>query len=461
MTRVDVLQEKYHGLSREIIIKWEVLSRGIRDSEALYKVGTWWRGGSYQSRDNDVTLKEVAGKRPETARPGQVFTPNAMYMKGGIGSIVIRDSRSPYEVREVGSDKFALYEGEDWVEDVEFPPHKQWADQLVTSKGTAATTLVTPIRRCFKIAPVRFCEYFTRGEDCQFCNYNSTYDDARAIGLNPAVTINLEDTVEAYKMMASEIHFVEGRFQSGAFRSGEQEATMHCRFVERIASAASYTPNLFISTPPMDRKDMQRLKDSGLACLAFNLEVWGPEIFAEVCPGKAKYKSYERYLEAYQEGVDVFGTGQVGCNFVGGVSLLARTGDKSWEVSRDSLIEGIRWMVSHGVFPTFHAVRLGAGSVYGDDKSSHEKLPPTDYYLDTGLAHHQAMLEYGLYEKMNKLMQCPMDCLEHFYAGEIGMVALKGNPANWLADTVPNELNWLTKFVSSERSPVKSEQLGS
>ena len=130
-------------------------------------------------------------------------------------------------------------------------------------------------------------------------------------------------------------------------------------------------------------------------------------------------------------------------------------GHKTWQESRDSLIEGLSWMIKHGLFPTFHSMWLGSGSVYGDDPSSAAKLPPTDYFLDVGLGHHQAMMENGMYEKMNKLMFCPLDCLAHFYAGDIGIVELAGTPANWLTDTIPNELNWMASFFSKVDSEAR------
>ncbi|MDO8671269.1 MAG: hypothetical protein Q7O66_07535 [Dehalococcoidia bacterium] len=456
MARVDDLQKKYPGVPREVIVKWEALRNGIKDTGALDKVSIWTRGGSFQSRDMDVSIKEIAAKRPETVRQGYVMRPGVLYMKNAIGARVMRDSQSPYEIRDVGDGRFALFEGEERVEEVYFPPRKDWADELVTSKGTPVTSLVSMDRRCFSIYPVRFCEYFTQGVQCKFCNYNSTYEDARSAGTAVPTAINLDETVEAYKIIASSMRLVEGRFQMGGLKDREQEGKVYIDFVEQIASGASYTPNMCISTQPMSRRTMQRLKDVGLACVNFNIEVWDRKMFAEVCPGKSNYNGYDRYLEAHLEAVEVFGTGNVGCNFVGGVSLMPENGHKTWQESRDSLIEGIRWLIKNGVFPGIFSLRLGLGSVYGDTKANRAKLAPTEYYLDVGLAHHKAMSEFDLYQKLNKFLFCPMDCLAAFYVGELGMIELAGNPANWLAGTIPNEWNWLSKFVASLESPTLS-----
>ncbi|MDO8673454.1 MAG: hypothetical protein Q7O66_18760, partial [Dehalococcoidia bacterium] len=182
MTTVDELQKKYPDLPREIIVKWEVLVRGVRDTGTLDKVSYGSRGGSYLSRDLDISLKEIAAKRQGKAREGFVARPKPLHMKNGIGANIRRGTRTPYEIREESEGRFAIYEGEEKVEDVYFPAPRGWGDDLVTSRGTPVTSLIEMKGSCFNIQPIRFCEYFVRGEQCKFCNYNSTYDDARASG---------------------------------------------------------------------------------------------------------------------------------------------------------------------------------------------------------------------------------------------------------------------------------------
>ncbi|MDO8672257.1 MAG: hypothetical protein Q7O66_12660 [Dehalococcoidia bacterium] len=457
MSRVDELQKKYPDLLRDFIIKWEVLSQGVRDSEALDKTSDWTRGGSYQSRDLDITMKAIADRRPGTMRPGYVMRPRPLFTKNGFGAGIRRHSRTPYEVREESEDKYALYENEERVDDVYFPSPKEWGDNLITSRGTPASTIVSAHGRCFFIQPLRFCEYFVSGEQCKFCNYNSTYDDARATGTDIATTVNMEDTVEAYKMISSQVRLIEGRWQSGALKSSEKETGAYINYVERIAKAASYTPNMTMSTQPADRKQLQRLKDAGLSCIHFNMEVWGAELFAEVCPGKAKYRGFEHYKDGYLDALDVFGEGNVSCNFVAGVSMMPENGHKTWQEARDSLIEGFTWLIKNRVFCTTIGLRLGVGSIYGDDKSNWAKVPPTEYYLETGMAHHKLMTEHGLYDTLNRLMFCPMDCPDAMYCGELGMVEIAGDIGKWAAKVFPPEANWLGRFIDSMQAQATTQ----
>ncbi|MDO8671042.1 MAG: hypothetical protein Q7O66_06380, partial [Dehalococcoidia bacterium] len=85
-----------------------------------------------------------------------------------------------------------------------------------------------------------------------------------------------------------------------------------------------------------------------------------------------------------------------------------------------------------------------------------DKMPPTEYYLEACIAHHDIMTEYGFYDKLNKLMHCPLDCSPNGNFGELGMLALAGDIGKWAAQVFPEEGNWLGKFVTSLQSTAKT-----
>ncbi|MDO8674220.1 MAG: hypothetical protein Q7O66_22660, partial [Dehalococcoidia bacterium] len=433
-----------------VIVKWEVLSHGLKENEGLEKVSDWERAAGYYYHDG-TTLKEMIEKRPDRVNNGLFKRPPAAFlMKNGLGVKIELDSTSDYQVKELSEGKFALFQGQEEVEDIYFiHPKRQATEEPRTSRGTPISNLVGSLRQCFRIAPVRHCEYFNTGEQCRFCNYNATFQDSRAIGLEVPTTILADETLEAYKLRAANVRFIEGRLVMGAITNSDLEVNTHLQFIVRLAKATPYLPNITLTTQPMSRANMLRLKDAGVSCVTMNMEVWDPQLFPVVCPGKAKHRGRERYLEAYQEAVEVFGWGHTGTNLPPGATLMPENGHKTWQEARDSQIDGIRWLIQHGAFPMWTSFRLGAGSVFGDIKANREKLPPTDYVLDIGLAHHQACTEYGMYDRMNKLMYCPMDCLSTTYAGEIGILERAGDVPSWAADALPAEATWLADFVKS------------
>ncbi|MDO8672728.1 MAG: hypothetical protein Q7O66_15055, partial [Dehalococcoidia bacterium] len=237
----------------------------------------------------------------------------------------------------------------------------------------------------------------------------------------------------------------------------EQEAKIYFSFVEALSSAASYKPNFTVHTQAMERKDMQRLKSAGLDAMAIQIEVMDPELFGEICPGKAKHMSYERWVESFHDAVDVFGAGNVAGKLMPGVTLIPSNGHKSWQEARDYHIEANTWLIKNGVVPCFYEMWWAPGSVY-EDRSVVEKFPPTEYILDVGLAHHEAMLKYDLYDKMNKFMYCGFDCATGPYVADIGMLTLAGDVGNWMASVVPEETNWLAQFIASLKSPARPRE---
>ncbi|MDO8670083.1 MAG: hypothetical protein Q7O66_01460 [Dehalococcoidia bacterium] len=461
MTRIDDLAKQYPAIPRELILKWELWNRGINDTDDIDKISKWVPAeGTYQNKFDEVSLKERVTRRPSRLKDGRILRPNysnACMTKKTIAAPIVLSKDTPYEFREFGDGKFAFFEGEEKVDiDLYFPqPKAREGAEPVTSKGTPISRLLLSPRNCFVIMPVRHCEYFGVGEQCKFCNFNTGQEEIRALGLGRPATENLDETVEAYKIRSSEVRLVEGRFELGGFANSENEERIHTSFVERIANAAPYKPFLLIHTEALTRKGMQRLKDVGLDSVTIQLEVWDPQVFAEMCPGKVKHMSYQAWLDSINDAVDIFGVGNVACKTIGGTSLVAESGHKTWQEARDTHIEHIREMCSIGAIPSLGCLRLPVGSVWGGDPSLREKLPPTEYYLDLFGPHHEAMTEHGLYDKLNKFMYCGFDCAQTVYCGDIGIFERAGDWGHWMADVVPDKANWLLQWLAEIESPVE------
>ncbi|MBI2863933.1 MAG: hypothetical protein HYX94_05160 [Chloroflexi bacterium] len=459
MSRVDDLQEKYPSLPRQYIVRWDTRVHGLSDSGKLDEIGRWVpinpEGGAYANFDFDITLKDWVEAKPGRQKPGYVLRPARFVLPENGIEINHRDminSKSDLEVRAEGNGRFALYQGEERVEEVWHQPSPAIGEKLTSSGKPESDFLSRRSRHCFGVYPLRDCEYFQLGLACKFCNFNPTHEDARSVGMGHSTTGDIKQTVEAYKRFASEVRIVEGIFVIGGLRDSDKEVTLAANFAEKLAPETPYHPNFSLCTQPMNRKNMQRLKDVGVDCLICNMEVWDPELFAEIVPGKAQYRGRERYLEAFQEAVGVFGAGNVTTNFAGGVTLIPERGHKTWQEARDSTIEGIDWMVRHGVLPSVSWLRFSPGAAYASEENR-KKVPPTDFYLEVALAHHEACKKHGLYDKLNRLMLCPLDVLTSLICGELGAYELAGSLAEWTAAVVPREANRFRQWEEQHMSP--------
>ncbi|MDO8669973.1 MAG: hypothetical protein Q7O66_00900 [Dehalococcoidia bacterium] len=456
MARVAELQRKYPGIHRDIIVKWDVLTNGIRDTNDLDTVSSWRPAsqGTYGSYDEEFTLQRLKTETPWRVKDDAVLLPDRLWMKTGLGFPLFRKQRSPYLIREIGAGKVAIFEGNEMIEADLYPPPRKQRQQpeLVTGQGTPVRDLVQIRRNCYWIVPVRYCEYFNKGEECKFCNFNPSQEDARAIGINRPVSINPEETAEAFRLCGSEVRLLEGVLEGGGFKKTETEASVNLRFVEQLNSALPYKTDMKLAAEALPRRELERLKDAGLSAILFQMELFDEHLFSLMVPGKAKHMKREEWLEAFQNAVEVFGVGNVGAKFVGGLTLQGPHGYKTWQEARDSHMQGDQWMIRHGVFPAMAPLRWAPGSPFSRDPTNRDRFAPTEYYLDLMQAHHAAMKEYDLYDKLNKLLYCGLCCSASLYVGEMGIMEIAGDVGTWMSAVVPYEYNWLAQLIDSTKS---------
>ena len=98
---------------------------------------------------------------------------------------------------------------------------------------------------------------------------------------------------------------------------------------------------------------MERMKDAGVRGACFNLEVWDPQQFQRICPGKSKFVGRERWISALEDAVDVFGKNNVMTAFVGGAELEGEGGFSSPEQALESAIESGEYLIPRGIQPVY------------------------------------------------------------------------------------------------------------
>lgn len=79
---------------------------------------------------------------------------------------------------------------------------------------------------------------------------------------------------------------------------------------------------------------LKAAKELGIKQIQYNLEVIGPDVFAQMCPGKMEYSAFRAKLE---EAVSVMGFGNVRSNFVLGIQPV------------EQLLGGVRELAERGV----------------------------------------------------------------------------------------------------------------
>lgn len=193
---------------------------------------------------------------------------------------------------------------------------------LLHSRDVLATTL---LQTC-----IRFRD---RSQSCQFCAIEQSLDDGRTLGRKTPAQV--AEVAEAAVRLDGVRQLV---MTTGTPNSDDRGA----RLLAETAAAVKARVNLPIQAqcePPEDPIWFQRMKDAGVDSLGMHLEVVEPEVRRRILPGKAEL-SLERYFEAFEQAVAVFGRGEVS------TYLLAGLGD-----SAAAIVACSERLIAAGVYP--------------------------------------------------------------------------------------------------------------
>lgn len=93
-------------------------------------------------------------------------------------------------------------------------------------------------------------------------------------------------------------------------------------------------------TPPKDLSIIDEYFKLGVSKFACSIELWDTELAKKVTPGKIKFTTRQRHLDALEYIVKHYGIGKAFSNFVIGIEPF------------DSLKEGATYLAKRGIIPT-------------------------------------------------------------------------------------------------------------
>jgi radical SAM protein (TIGR04043 family) len=193
---------------------------------------------------------------------------------------------------------------------------------LLHGRDVLATTL---LQTC-----IRFRD---RSQSCQFCAIEQSLEDGRTV---------VRKTPEQVAEVAEAAVRLDGVKQLVMTTGTPNSDDRGARLMAATAAAVKARVNLPIQAqcePPDDPIWFRRMKEAGVDSLGMHLEVVEPEVRRRILPGKAEL-SLERYFEAFEQAVAVFGRGEVS------TYLLAGLGD-----SPEAIVACSERLIALGVYP--------------------------------------------------------------------------------------------------------------
>ena len=306
--------------------------------------------------------------------------------------------RSPYVVEGGPREGFSLVHdaGDSWP--VVFEPDPAWRGQ-VCSDGTRMTrTGVSLHGDMLVVNPAPGCQYFPAAKSfgrrmrCAFCLYGQPSEQHRSLGqdidqpLLPDWALRRVQETVAAALSGGGVRHVY--LVAGSMLDWEDEAARYLQLSRALRESCPDLPYLACGSGALPDHALRTLHQEGLVDgVCFNLEVFGKELFEEICPGKAWSVGYEAWLRSLEQAAKLWGLGHVYSAMVSGVELEPRYGGLSVEDACRRCLQGAEELVGRGVLPIFSLY----WPLYG---KGHERLLETlrDYFARLHLGY--AKLRY-------------------------------------------------------------------
>jgi hypothetical protein len=361
MSYLMELGDRFPGLPPGVMLKVDLLRSGVRPVTEI-AIGNRY----YHQHDQ----KSQAAAAPH--RQGSVQLPDGSHV------FVTQNPHSPFALRVDAENRVWLTRdgersgNEAVVCQVTPGPQFQWTSKR-SSRGTPLGTVFTPSLggACGPIAAflLRHCEFTVKGEECKFCSW-----------VRMGKSVELRPDVGDMREALTEIHDEQGSvgylaFSGGSLFNRTKEANAFVDYLGAARETGAALPPTVAAIQALDRPDSIRLRDVGFDYVAYSMEVWSDQAWAQVVPGKVRSVGREGWMDCLKQAVDVFGPGRVLCNFVAGVETAAPGVFRTPEDAAESTLEGMRWCYENGIYPKYTVWIVPGGAAWGQHPPA-----PLEYY---------------------------------------------------------------------------------
>lgn len=179
---------------------------------------------------------------------------------------------------------------------------------------------------CISVWPNQICGF--KEQKCQFCSLSGNKV------LEPKIVFDMID-IALQSNPTYDVHLSGGVYEDirkNEYYYSNIACLIHDKYPATMISLET--------TPPLFKSGIQKYKDSGISSLIMNLEIADETFRKKICVGKGSIP-IERYFNAYEEAVSIFGRWNVASVLIWGFE----------DVSKEKFINCVKKMCSIGVYP--------------------------------------------------------------------------------------------------------------
>ncbi len=354
---LERLAREYDDLPPEAILKEALLTAGLAFTQrALRHCADSKRKSYFIFSFDRVPIASLAHQENLRAPEEIRFSGGPAGHRPTVVSVRV-NPESPLEI-DLGADGLELRLGREVVAALEVLPNPPYYERTLTS-GQPVDEVAPTIEWGYLIylTVYRKCQYFGFKEECRFCDLNENYRQQVAAGRPYRTVKPIEEVLEALALIAGTDDL------SRAYTITGGSITRHLRGMTEAEFYASYAraiegrfPGRWIGkmvTQALPEKEQWLFREAGIRIYHPNYEVWDPDLFEKLCPGKAAYVGRREWFRRILAARDVFGAANVIPNFVAGIEMAKPHGFSSVADALASTGEGLEWFMSQGVMPRF------------------------------------------------------------------------------------------------------------
>ncbi|MCR9141984.1 MAG: radical SAM protein [bacterium] len=382
---LEGMERSYRSIPFEAILKQDILRLGLNfDAETL-------SGIDFKQKDYFIfTFDHVPLDQQDQQIRFRI--PEEIRISGGhfnllptIVSVRV-NPESPYRVAAgPNGGGPTLYLGSTDLGSVEFPPVPAFYKHR-TQKGKSPGEIAPVIEWGYLIylTVFRNCQYFGATEECAFCDINHNYRQQKQQDRPYTGVKSLEEILEVLEWIDQEdqtaqVYTITGGSVLTQLR-GMSETDFYFQYAEGIEKRFPGRWMGKMVVQAWEKEELLRFKDVGIQIYHPNYEVWDPELFKVLCPGKTAWIGRDTWVRRIVESAEIFGPSRVIPNFVGGVELSRPHGFATVEEAVASTGEGLDYFMSHGVVPRFTTWCPEPYTTLASE--AEQTMPPLKYFLE-------------------------------------------------------------------------------
>lgn len=351
-------------------LKLCLLSQGIQSPDPQLFTGLMFAENNFPYGYSNDVVRELG------------ISPSELRVEDGKNEIAIglhfRDD-SPWTLSTTDGNQLKLSCDGVKIADVGFNPKPRFFGETLSNGQPAEKVAVMYGLHALSFFTRGWCYYFVKDIACGFCSLNPTREElGKGNVKNTAPKIAKEAAELAFSLDGDRIFYVN--HCAGTHVDNDLGLTHQ---MDVLKAVMEVTPpgvkHHMLTMPPDTLSLIGDLKKSGLGTLNFAIEIFDPDLFREICPGKDQLYGYDKFMEAYKAGVQAFGSGNMYANFVGGLEPV------------ESMEEGFEYFARQGIVPSVNVFHPDPKSRLAD-----RKPPSVDYLIRVAKAQSKIYSDYGL-----------------------------------------------------------------